>query len=541
MADPFSESRLSLSPASGHAAFGTPIQSHPDDWTLHWALPGPLIALLTAAAYYLGSQVGFLFTPKDSPIALFWPPNAILLGILLLTSRRKWPLLFLAVLAVHLVIQLRVGIPLLPAVGWYFSNVSEAAIAALCIQFFYKERSLFDRVPGVVVFVAFGIGVATLLTSFLDAANTVGSGLASTFWDIWAHRLCSNALADITVVPIVLFVGLKGPYVQRLLTRERCVELLLLLLAVATVSFAIFGQPQSAHSRTVFMFAPVPFFVWAAMRFGAAGLSSSILVVALISLWNAMHGRGPLVASPLPDQALDLQVFLTLSGLPLLVLAAMVTERQSAAEKERSVRSLLMHASEQERRRVARELHDDIVQQLSLVGSNVDELREKPGLPASPVFDEIQSQISSITAATRRISHDLHPYAVDYLGLVDAIRELCTAFQRQTGVSANFLADVETKPPTAAAYALYRIAREALQSVSEGEKPRKLSLQLRQSGEGIRLWIEVEGADLEKRTALALPFMREQMFLAHGTLAATRRLPEGLEILATVPPGTFRE
>src|SRR5215467_14280310 len=76
-------------------------------------LPVPLLALLTALAYYFGSQVGFLLTPKNSSTALLWPPNAILLAILLLTSRRLWPLLLLAVLPAHFIVQLKACIPLL--------------------------------------------------------------------------------------------------------------------------------------------------------------------------------------------------------------------------------------------------------------------------------------------------------------------------------------------------------------------------------------------------------------------------------------------
>src|SRR5262245_6740832 len=70
------------------------------------------IGLLVAIGYYAGSQIGFILTPVDTPIAVFWPPNAILLAALLLTSRRIWWVLVLAVLPVHLLVQLRTGIPL---------------------------------------------------------------------------------------------------------------------------------------------------------------------------------------------------------------------------------------------------------------------------------------------------------------------------------------------------------------------------------------------------------------------------------------------
>src|SRR5580693_4448210 len=71
------------------------------------------IALLVAISYYVGSQIGFSLTSSQSPIATFWPPNAILLAAFLLTPPRIWWVLLLAVLPAHLLVQLRTGVPVL--------------------------------------------------------------------------------------------------------------------------------------------------------------------------------------------------------------------------------------------------------------------------------------------------------------------------------------------------------------------------------------------------------------------------------------------
>src|SRR5438874_2252748 len=77
----------------------------------------PVIALVVAFGYYLGSQIGFLLTPASTPIATFWPPNAMLLGALLLTPARSWWVLVLAVFPTHLFVQLRTGIPVISALN----------------------------------------------------------------------------------------------------------------------------------------------------------------------------------------------------------------------------------------------------------------------------------------------------------------------------------------------------------------------------------------------------------------------------------------
>ena len=77
------------------------------------------IALLVAISYYVGAKIGFLFKPAETPISTFWPPNAILLAALLLTPRRVWWALILAVLPAHLLVEFPAGVPMARALGWF--------------------------------------------------------------------------------------------------------------------------------------------------------------------------------------------------------------------------------------------------------------------------------------------------------------------------------------------------------------------------------------------------------------------------------------
>jgi len=493
------------------------------------ALP---VALLTALAYYFGSQIGFLFTPKDSPIALFWPPNAILLAVLLLTPKRIWPLLLLAVLPAHLLIQLKSGIPLNAALGWFAGNTAEAVVGALGVRIFCKERSPFESVQGVIIFTAFGIAVATLLTSFIDAANAIAAGLGSAFWQIWSSRLASNTLSDITVVPIVVFLGLKGRSYFRNMAPARFLEASLLLLGLVAASLAVYGE---ANFRSFLMFAPVPFFIWAAMRFGSAGLSVTLLIVALISLWNVMHGRGPLQNTRFEDQTLALQTLLTLCGLPLLLLSATTVERETSEQTARKFQASIAYSNERERQSIARKLRDEIVQELSLVGSSIDELRARPDISTS-AWDEIQQQISTATLAATKLSHNLHPYTVDYLGLVDALKALCDDFEHTTGIATNFRADREIEMPLTSSHALFRVVREVLGNTTPHAGIDLLRLELSRIQGGFELRFHAEGSisELEARTNSRLPYLREEMLLAPGTLAMSSAAPNKLQVIARV-------
>ena len=123
----------------------------------------PIIALLVALGYFAGSQIGFLLTPADSPIATFWPPNAILLAALLITPRRIWWVLILAVLPPHFLIQLRAGVPVVSAVAWFIGNSGEALLGAVSVRIFKGNKPLLESVRGVIVFLISVILVGGLI------------------------------------------------------------------------------------------------------------------------------------------------------------------------------------------------------------------------------------------------------------------------------------------------------------------------------------------------------------------------------------------
>src|SRR4051794_7799383 len=86
------------------------------------------LAVLAVASYYIGTELGFALTPNGSPTSAFWPPNAILLAILLLTPKRDWYIPLLAVLPLHLAFQSNIGVPMTTSLGWFVTNTGEALL-----------------------------------------------------------------------------------------------------------------------------------------------------------------------------------------------------------------------------------------------------------------------------------------------------------------------------------------------------------------------------------------------------------------------------
>ena len=198
-------------------------------------------ALLVAISYYVGTRIGFAWTPIGQPNSTFWPANAILLAALLLTPRRTWWTLLLALLPAHMLAQLQAGVPVWTALGWFITNTSEALIGALCITRFTRPRNTLDNVRGVFTFVVFGVMLAPLATSFLDAAAVVVTGWGRAFWPLGVERFWTNALAELTLVPAIVLWGSNGTSWLRGASIARYSEAALLAVSTVLVVILVFG------------------------------------------------------------------------------------------------------------------------------------------------------------------------------------------------------------------------------------------------------------------------------------------------------------
>jgi signal transduction histidine kinase len=499
-----------------------------------------LIALLVAVSYYAGTTLGIFLKPDHTSMATFWPPSAILLAALLLARTRMWWIFLLAILPAHLVAQLQAGATVPNALSWFVGNAGGALIGAVCIRHFRKTRLLFDSVQGFVIFLIFGVLVAPVLKSFLDAAMTILIGRSTDYWVSWTTRLTSNMIANLIIVPTIVIFGVNGISWFRRASFARYLEAGFLAVGIVVVSQLVFSRESAAVSMPVFIYAPLPLLLWAALRFGTGGLSASMLVVALTSAWNAMHGRGPFGNLSLADHVLSLHILLTVFALPLMLTAGLIAERRRGDETLREARCKLVDAQEQERLRIARELHDDIVQQLTMVGLSVDELRSGFNASAKTELDKLYDQISVVSKATRDLSHDLYPFTLEYLGLAGGLRKLCRDTGAKSGLTINFSEkDVPSDLPSDISHCFFRVAQEALQNIVKHSHARAASMELKVRGGQVLLRIVDDGIGITPEQhhsgGMGLASMRERVWALEGTCKVTSGPLKGTTVEATVP------
>ena len=302
-------------------------------------------ALAVGAVYYAGAKIGLALTFEPFPLSVLWPPNALLLACLLLAPTRRWWLLIAAAFPAHLLAELQDGVPVAMVLCWFVSNVAEALIGALFVRRLAGPTPTLGTVREVVVF-CFGAALACLLSSFLDAGfvRLIGWRNAD-YWSLWYARVFSNMLATLTFVPIALTWAAVGPAQLRRIADSNLLEAAALLVGLVGASFVAFDSiTVESGSATSLLYLPVPFLLWAALRFGPQMTSTAFAVVTFSVIWGAGHGHGPFLEAARKVDAFPIQLFLISVAVPMLLLAALIDERRRAEQDLRASEDLFSTA-----------------------------------------------------------------------------------------------------------------------------------------------------------------------------------------------------
>ncbi len=322
----------------GLAGVGSHSETRRHDQLIDWRVAG--VALSVAVAYYLGAKIGFALTLRPHPVSVLWPPNSILLAALLLTPGRMWWIILLAAFPAHLAAQLQSNVPPTMILCWFVSNSCEALIGAGCVRSMIDAPMRFDRLGNVGVFCFFAALCGPFFSSFLDAAFVVANHWGQdSYWQIWRIRLTSNALAALTLAPFFVTWSNGGIAWLIQICRRRLLEASLLLFGTLSVDAIVFYKLAPIADSTL-LYLPVPFLIWAAVRFGARGSSAAICGLTLLAIWSAGHGYGPFSTRSAEENAASIQMFLIVMSVPLMLLAAVMEERSKteAALREREER-----------------------------------------------------------------------------------------------------------------------------------------------------------------------------------------------------------
>ncbi len=513
------------------------------------------VALAVGAGYFVGGKIGLLFGLPDTNIAVLWPPSIVLVVGLLLTPRRIW----WAVLGAGLVARLSLHGPLaspLPIVLLYYAaNAGGALLTALLLQRFCDGVPRFDSFASTARFIVAAVLVAPAAVAFLLAAIFTHLRWVPDFGMAWQARFLTDALSMLALLPPALLLLTSGLTPLRRHPVRRYVEAaVLLVLSLGVTAILHWTEPSpSGNSLPSLFFAPVALLVWAGIRFGVVGVSVSLLLVAATSVWHASHGLGSFAGQPPADAVLGLQLFLVEVGLPIMLMAALIDERRGIArnlresnERAHSLAGKLIRAQERERTLIARELHDEIGQALTIVKINLDTMRlTQDPTDRSPLLDEGVAIVEQAIEQVRDLSLLLRPAMLEHLGLEAALRWLVKTQAQRVGYHATFAADeLPVAPSPDVQITCYRVLQEALTNIARHSRARNVSVALQVADGQLRLTVRDDGEGFDLATvrqracegsSMGLLSLEERASLAHGRLSIVSEPGQGTTLILSLP------
>lgn len=291
-----------------------------------------LAAGTVGLAYYAGVQIAAaLAFPPVYMISVLSPPSAILTAAFLLLPMRHWWLCVAVALPVHWLPESGTDQPALLALAAFGASCLEGLIAACGVRLLNDEPTKLDSFRRVAAFIGAAAFAAPALSSFAHAA-VVSNALAQPYWQVWGLRTFSSVLAQLSVVPVILLVADVVRGGVRPASSARWLEACLFGLCVVVAALWVFGEPNMpripAIPPTPSMLL-LPFYFWAAVRFGVGAISGALLITAVVASYEAHLGNRPFSSVLAPAESLlAIQVYLAVMSVPLMCVAGLLQERR---------------------------------------------------------------------------------------------------------------------------------------------------------------------------------------------------------------------
>jgi PAS domain S-box-containing protein len=210
----------------------------------------------------------------------------------------------------------------------------------------------------------------------------------------------------------------------------------------------------------------------------------------------------------------------------------------------RKLAGRLIYAQEEERSRLARELHDDLAQRLAVVAIDVGRLEQQLMDPPAPFREELREMKNGIVRISQDIhslSRQLHPSILDDLGLIKAVEAECAGFSKREGIEVLFKHEnIPRVIPKDVSLSLYRIIQEGLRNISKYACAEHASVSLQGIDHDILLSVQDDGigfdwAEAKENPGLGFSSMRERARLIHGELSIKSEPEKGTVVTVRAP------
>lgn len=479
-----------------------------------------------ATLYLVAGKLGLQLAVVHPSVTAVWPGTGIALAAILLFGYGVWPGIFLGAFAVNLTTAGSV----LSSLGIATGNTLEALAGAYLVVRFANGRKVFEHAENIFRFLLFACILATTIGASVGTASVFLTGFsrgaqAGLFWLTW--WLGDMAGAVLVTPCFLLWSSQTTAYRSNRPVLLQGVAVLSLLF----VGMAVFSNLLRAGARDYpLKFVCIPFVVWVAFELRPRAATVAILAFVAVALGSGLHASHG--ASSPNESLLIMQVFFSVAALTSLLVSAAVKERNrheqtlekakseledrvfertrqleeriTAQERaEQALRELstrLLQAQDQERRRIARELHDSTGQSLAALTMNLSECRRKVGKLSPELADkfaESEKIVRAVLDELRTTSYLLHPPLLDEMGLQAGLRWYIEGFKQKSNIDVSLkLSENLERLPQDLELMLFRVVQEGLTNIhrhsgsataeiSLSSSMGKLLLQIRDQGKGM--------------------------------------------------------
>jgi signal transduction histidine kinase len=354
------------------------------------------LAPLTLVGCYFGAKADTVLQFPEVGAAVIFPPYAVLTTALLVSSPRQWWIYLLLSSLGSLLPHLDAGASLSFVLAAEGANYARALVVAILLSRFVNPPKSFQTLRKMSLFLLFSVGAGPAAAACLGATVVVVHDPSQSFWLAWQEWFLSNAVTGLSLLPIFL-VAAQGS-ARPPLTPSRLLEASVLTVGMAGSAYVFAGADAYAGNFAALLYWPLPFLLWTAVRFGSGGISFALLGVSALTIWDALHGRGPFLHHSPTVNLLHLQLFMIGMSVPVLLVHALVEERRSAAAALRAAdakrRQLEVQNEEGEQLRESSRRKDEF---LAVLGH---ELRS-PLAPMSSALEVMRRDPSSAVSSRR--------------------------------------------------------------------------------------------------------------------------------------------
>jgi signal transduction histidine kinase len=355
--------------------------------------------VLLAAAYYGAAKLGQTLRYTAS-VSAIWPPAGLGIAALYLWGLRWWPGVLLGEIAVNGELLLDDStFPIASLLGQQAGNLAEIIVGALLLRRLIGANATLDRIEQVGGMLV-ALGVATAISATAGTVSMVAGGVvdetdAAEFWRTWWLGDTSGALV---VLPLMLAWAHHPIGVWR---RVRTWEGAAVIAAVTALSVVAFSTVEPIR-YTVF-----PTLIWAAFRFGPPGATLSVAITAAVAIGVTAHDLGAFSKQTIDHETLNTQLYIWVAALTTLFLSAVVCERERSARELAEARRTEGARALEERRRIARDLHDSVSQALFSVVLHTRTAQKALVQEGASRSGRVGRSLGTISALTKGVQREI--------------------------------------------------------------------------------------------------------------------------------------